>query len=42
MQCPPWLKRRKITVKLDMTNVPMKTVMNEMEKAPRTFLYTDE
>ena len=36
-------QNRSVTVKLDMTNVPMKTVMNEIEKQTGfLFLYTDD
>ena len=40
---PAVAQTQKITVKLDMTKVPMKTVMNEIEKQTKyLFLYTDE
>ena len=40
---PAVAQTQKIAVKLDMTKVPMKTVMNEIEKQTKyLFLYTDE
>ena len=40
---PAVAQTQKITVKLDMTKVPMKAVMNEIEKQTKyLFLYTDE
>ena len=40
---PAVAQTQKIAVKLDMTKVPMKTVMNEIEKQTKYFfLYTDE
>jgi hypothetical protein len=40
---PAVAQTQKIAVKLDMTKVPMKAVMNEIEKQTKyLFLYTDE
>ena len=40
---PAVAQTQKIAVKLDMTKVPMKVVMNEIEKQTKyLFLYTDE